>query len=76
MTHSGGKSHARTSLLSIDPLEEGKAVAEACGVEMKDHLTSPVLQRRCTHTKFPIGTNSTNVAAKAGQLDFEPMTGL
>ena len=30
------------------------------GVELKDHLISPMFRRRCTHLNGPIGTNSTN----------------
>jgi hypothetical protein len=39
------------------------------GVELKDESTSPVFQRRCTHTTSSIGTNSTTLRVK------DPRTG-
>ena len=37
------------------------------GVQLKDESTSPVFQRRCTHTERSIGTNSTNPGRKGSQ---------
>jgi hypothetical protein len=39
---------------------------------LKDHLTSPVFPWRCTHTKFSIGTNGTNLDAGRGGWNFPP----
>lgn len=37
------------------------------GVQLKDESTSPVFQRRCTHTERAIGTNRTNPGRKGSQ---------